>query len=165
MIASIWPSRRPSRLAVVDHVPFALVDDLQNHLVGARRRQLELHGLDIRIGDALLLGGIQARIHGRVGAFAGAQPRQGLEARRVDRIGGDVVDLRQLAVLQGEIGGIGQHCGVDEKREQDAAHAARAVLPDRSERAEPDQDRKSGHRKPADEGHHRRLDFEEIGSG
>ncbi|MBV8577106.1 MAG: hypothetical protein JOZ58_18960, partial [Acetobacteraceae bacterium] len=74
---------------------------------GALGRDLQFDRLDVRIGRALLLGGIKPGIDGRVGAVAAAQARQRIEARRIDRIGGDVVDRRQLAVLQAEIGRIG----------------------------------------------------------
>ena len=59
------------RRAFVDHAPFALVDQRQRDLIGALRRDLELDGLDIGIGQPLLFGGIEPGIDRGVGAFAG----------------------------------------------------------------------------------------------
>ena len=132
------------------------------HGVSAVDGDFELDGLDVGIGDPLLFGRIEARIDGRIGAFAGAQPRQRLEARRVDWIGRDVVDLRQHVVLQGEIGGIGEHGRGDQERQHDAAHAAAAVLPDCGESGEADEDGKSGDRQRAEERRQGRLNFEET---
>ena len=139
-----------------------MVDQLQRDLIGPLHRDLEFHRLDIGIGLALLLGGIQPGIDGGVGAVAGAQPRQRVEARRIDRIGGDVVDRRQLAILQAEIGRIGEHDRVDQQRQQDAAHAARTVLPDRDKGGEADQDGKAGAGQRAEERRQRRFHFEEA---
>ena len=153
---------RRLRRAFVDDQPFALGDQLQRDLIGALHRDLEFHRLDIGIGQPLLFGRIQPGIDRGVGAVAGAQPRQRLEARRIDRIGGDVVDRRQLAVLQAEIGRIGEHDRVDQQRQQDAAHAARAVLPDRGKGGEADQDGKAGAGQRAEERRQRRLHFQEA---
>ena len=124
-------------------------------------RGFQLDGFDIGIGRALLLGRIEAGIGGRVGAFAGAQPRQRLEFRRVDRVGGDVVDPRQLAVLIGQIGRVAEDRGVDQEREQDPAHTAGAVLPDRGEGGQPEQDRQAGQAKRTEEGRQSRFDLQE----
>ncbi len=118
--ASMRPMRRGGcggRSSMTSHL--RLSTRCERDLIGALRRHLELHRLDIGIGDALLLGRIEPGIHGGIGAVAGAQPRQRLEARRIDRVGGDVVDRRQLAVLQAEIGGVGEDDGVDQQRQQD----------------------------------------------
>ena len=53
------------------------------------------------------------------------------------------MDRRQLAVLQGEVGRVGEHHGVDQEGQQDPAHAARPVLPDRRERREAEQNGKN----------------------
>ena len=57
------------------------------------------------LSSALLFGGIEAGIFNRA---AWPQPRQHVIARRIERIGGDVVDHRQLVGAHAEIGRIGK---------------------------------------------------------
>ena len=93
--ASIWPSRRAGlRGARIDDAPLALVDHRERGIVGGLRRGIGRQRPDVGIGLALLLGGVEAGIGDRVGV-ARPQPRQRVVARRIDRIGGDVVDPRQ----------------------------------------------------------------------
>ena len=91
--ASMRPSRRAACGGAVDDAPLALGDHRQRGIVGRLRRRIR-ERLDIGIGRALLLGGLEARIGDRIGV-ARAKPRQHLVARRIDRIGGDVVNPRQ----------------------------------------------------------------------
>src|SRR6202012_2399021 len=90
-----------------------------------------------------------------------AQACQRIEARRIDRVGGDIVDVWQPVILIGEIGRVGEHQGGDQESDQGAAHAARAVLPDRGKGSEAEQDRKPRTAKRAEERRQRRLHLEE----
>ena len=81
--------RRPR----IHDMPLALADDLEHGVVSFLRRRSGQIGLDVGIGDALLLGGIEASIGDRIGVTR-PQPRDCLKSRRVDRVGGDVVDRR-----------------------------------------------------------------------
>jgi hypothetical protein len=70
------PPLAPSRLgrACVDDAPSALVDHRERGVVGRLHRRIGSKRTDVRIGGALLFGGIEAGIGGRVG-IAHAQPR------------------------------------------------------------------------------------------
>ena len=91
---------------------------------GVLGRQVQFHRLDRGIGTALPLGRIKTGIDGGVGALGTAQPRQCVEARRVDRIGSDIVDRRQVAIFHGEVRRIGEDEHVQQQRCQDTAYAA-----------------------------------------
>src|SRR6185437_16822901 len=67
-----WRLRR----ALVDHEPFALVDELQRDRIGAVDGNLQFYRLDVGIGLPLLLGRIKAGIDRGVGAITAAQPSQ-----------------------------------------------------------------------------------------
>ena len=95
-------------------MPFALGDDFERGVVGFLRRGVGEIGLDVGIGGALLLGGVEAGIGDRIGV-ARAQPRDRLEPRRVDRIGGDVIDRRQPVGLDAEIKRIGNQREPDQE--------------------------------------------------
>ena len=84
--------------ARLDDAPPASVDDSKRRIVGAARVDIGVERLDVGIGLELQLGGGEAGIDDRIGV---ARPRLGerVVAWRVDRIGGDVVDPRQVARL------------------------------------------------------------------
>src|SRR5260221_364389 len=103
---------RRLRWTLVDPQPFAPGNELPGDLIGPLHGHVEFHRLDVGIGQPLLFGGIQPGIDGGVGAVAGAQRRQRLERRRINRIGNYVMDRRQLVGLQAEIGRVGEHSGI-----------------------------------------------------
>ena len=136
------------RRARIDDAPFALGDDRDRGVVGLLRRRVgDDQRLDVGIGRALLLGGVEAGIGDRVGV-ARAQPRDRLEARRIDRIGGDVVDRRQPVGLDAEIGRIGDQRDADEQRGQRLA-AGRRCPPSRSRRRRRGEQDRDARRAPA----------------
>ena len=113
----------------VDDAPPAPGDDLHGGVEGLLRRRRCLLRLDVRIGRVLQLRRIEALIGDRIGV-ARPQPRDRVELRRIDRIGGDVVDRRQLIGAHAEIGRIGDEGEPDEYRRERLAKSAEAVLPD-----------------------------------
>ena len=76
----------------IDDPPAPPGDDLHRGVVGLLRRRHGVVGRDVGIGRILLFRGIETGISDRIG-IARPQPRDGVELRRVDRIGSDVVRL------------------------------------------------------------------------
>ena len=147
--------RRPC----IDDVPLALGDHLEHGVVGFLRRRIGEVGLDVRIGGALLLRRVQAGIGDRIGV-ARPQSRDRFEARRVDRVGGDVIDGRQAVRLDAEIERIGNQRDADEQRRDRLANPADPFPPDGDPGGEGEQDRDQGEHQRAGQRRQRRHDVE-----
>ena len=115
--------------------------------------------LDVGIGRVLQFGGVEAGIADVVGV-ARPQPRDRLEPWRIDRIGGDVVDRRQLVGLDPEIGRIGDKREPDQQRGHRVSEAFDAILPDHRAGAEGEQDGDDGERERAGERRERGHDLQ-----
>ena len=95
-----------------------------------RNRQFERR--HFRIGFALLLGGIETGILNRIGG-ARTQAPDRVEARRIENVGGDVGNRRQLVGLVAKIGRVGEKQPADRDRSDRIAEPAQALPPDRDQ--------------------------------
>ena len=113
-------ARRRGR-ARIDDEPFAFVDHRERGAKGDGGRDSLVERRDVGIGRALQRRGLGARI---VIAPARAQAGEQIELRRIDGIGGDVGDRRQLTAAIGEIAGIGEQQQAEEEPQHGAAEPA-----------------------------------------
>ena len=128
-----------------------LVHDGERGPVGGLRGRIRAQRPDIGIGDALLLGGIEARIGHGIG-IAGTRARKGFIARRIDRIGGDVVDPGQAIGFQPEICRISEEQERDRHRRQGGAHSGQPLHPDHGKGGHCDEERNHRDRERAAKG-------------
>jgi len=157
--ASLAPSGL--RRACVDDAPPALVDHRERGIVGRLHGRIGPERTDVRIGGALLFGGIEARIGNGVGV-AYAQPRQRLVPWRISRIRSDVVDPGQPIRLESEIGRVGEERERDRHRRQRGAYPRQPLHPDHDEGGEGEHEGHDGNGERARKGCERGSDFEQA---
>src|SRR6516165_1231776 len=149
------PWQRTLRWPRINDAPLASGYHFHGSGKGVLRTYRCLVRLDIRIGRVLLLGRVKTRVGDRIGV-ARPQTRDGIELRRINRIGGDIIDRRQPRRLDAEIEWIGNQSGADKQCRYGLAAAASAVLPDHNACGESKQDRDaSQHQCPSERGKRR----------
>ncbi len=155
-LATGWPPWG-GRASTIRHL--RLVMTLHRRVVGFLSRGIGQVRLDIRISGVLLLCRIEAFIGDRVGV-ARAQTCNGVETRRIDWIGRDVVDSRQPPSLDAEISRISNQREADEQRGNRLLGAGDTLKPDDDECAQRKQYRDRRQHQGAGKGRQRRHDFE-----